>query len=101
LKSNIPGNAIVHRDYKCVKSADLLVVNMDTFGEQRPLTGTIYELAWAWVDHKPVIIITDEEKYSEHPFIKDTASIIVSSVDELIEKKYINYFYKGLSSALY
>ena len=78
-----------------------MVVNLDTFGEIRPLTGTIYELAWAWEQHKPVIIITTERNYKEHPFIKDTASVIVSSLEELIEKRYINYFYKGTVNAKY
>jgi len=101
LKCSIPGKSLVHRDYASVCQANLLVVNLDTFGEIRPLTGTIYELAWAWEQHKPVIIITTERNYKEHPFIKDTASIIVSNLEELIQKKYINYFYKGTVSAKY
>ena len=51
LKSDTPRNAIVHRDYRCICDCDLVVVNMDTFGESRPLTGTICELAWAWDKH--------------------------------------------------
>ena len=101
LKSNIPGKAFVKRDYKCVKIADLLIVNLNTFGESRPLTGTIYELAWAWLHKIPVIVITTDVNYLEHPFIKDTACIIVSSVEEILEKDYIEYYYKGLVSAEY
>ena len=101
LKSNIPGKAFVKRDHKCVKIADLLIVNLDTFGETRPLTGTIYELAWAWLYNIPVIIITTDPNYKEHPFIKDTACIMVSSVEEILEKDYIEYYYKGLVSAEY
>jgi len=101
LKSNIPGKAFVHRDFNCVKMADLLIANLDTFGDTRPLTGSIYELAWGWYFKTPTIIITTEQNYKEHPFIVDTASIIVPSVDELLEKKYINYFYKGMHGAIY
>ena len=101
LKSDIPNSALVHRDYKSVKIADLIVANLNTFGDTRPLTGTIYELAWAWIEHKSVIIITDELIYKEHPFIKATASIIVPTVEEMLEKKYINYFFKGTVSAEY
>lgn len=101
LKCDIPGKALVHRDYKCVSIADLLIVNMDTFGETRPLTGTIYELAWAWKNETPVIVITQDQNYKEHPFIKDTASIIVPSVKDMLDKKIINYFWKGLHSAQY
>lgn len=101
LKCAIPGKCLVDRDYRSVRQADLLVVNLDTFGEQRPLTGTIYELAWAWQQHKPVIIITTDKNYKEHPFIKDTASVICESLDELLEKKYINYFFRGTVTAKY
>jgi len=101
LKSSTPRNSIVHRDYKCINDCDLVVANMDTFGESRPLTGTICELAWAWDKHKPIIMITDDAKYYMHPFLDYFASAIVSSVDELLEKKLINYFYKGTVDALY
>ena len=101
LKSNIPAKAFVKRDHKCVRIADLLIVSLDTFGEKRPLTGTIYELAWAWLYKTPVIIITTDPYYTNHSFIQDTACIIVSSVEELLEKDYIQYYYKGLVTADY
>ena len=99
--SVIPGKALVYRDYQSVKNSDLIIANLDTFGQERPLTGTIYELAWAWNFKIPVIVITENHRYIKHPFIQDTASMIVSSVEELIEKKYLNYFYKGQVSAIY
>jgi len=101
LQCVLPGKALVHRDYNSVKVSDLIIANLDTFGETRPLTGTIYELAWAWSMEKPVIVITDEDNYKFHPFIVDSASVIVSSIEELLEKKYINYFYKGKVNAIY
>lgn len=101
LKSNIPGKAFVKRDHKCVKIADLLIANLNTFGEKRPLTGTIYELAWAWMYKTPVIVITNDVNYKHHPFIQDTACIIVKSVDEILDKKYIQYYYGGLVNAEY
>jgi len=99
LQCALPGKALVDRDYNSVKIADLIIANMDTFGAQRPLTGTIFELAWAWLMHKPVIVITNDDNYKFHPFITDTASIVVPSVKELLENKYINYFFKGKVSA--
>ena len=93
--------AIMHRDYQCVKSCDMLVANLDTFGCVRPLTGTMFELAWAYDDHKPVIVITEDPNYINHPFIKETASIIVPTVDELLDSKIINYFFKGQHTAIY
>jgi nucleoside 2-deoxyribosyltransferase len=101
LKSDIPGPALVDRDLKCVQEADLIIANLDTFGETRPLIGTIYELAWAWSMEKPVIVISKEDNYKYHSFIVDTASIIVPTVEEMLEKKYVNYMYKGQVSAIY
>lgn len=101
LKCAVPGKALIHRDYNSVKSANLIVANLDTFGEMRPMVGTLYELAWAWEAKKPTIVITNEDKYKFHPFIVDTASIIVASVNEMLEKKMIDYFFKGLNSAIY
>lgn len=101
LTSELPPNMIVHKDYMSVKHADLIVANMDTFGESRPLTGTICELAWAYNDHKPIIMITTDRKYAEHPFLKTFASVVVPSVDALIEGRWINKFYKSINSAQY
>jgi nucleoside 2-deoxyribosyltransferase len=78
---SIPGKAIVHRDYQSVVNSNLIIANLDTFGATRPLTGTIYELAWAWMKEIPVILITNNHIYTKHPFIVDTASVIVSSVE--------------------
>ena len=99
--SGVPSKAIIHRDYQCVKSSNMIIANLDTFGCQRPLTGTMFELAWAYNAHKPVIVITEEPNYIKHPFIIETASIIVPTVEELIERKLVNYFYKGQHSAIY
>jgi len=57
LKSKVPPHAIVHKDYRCVEISDLIVVNMDTFGCNRPLKGTICELSWAWDKKIPIVMI--------------------------------------------
>lgn len=101
LVTNIPSNAIVHRDYQCVVKADVIVANMDTFGQDRPLTGTLFELAWAYEHRKPVILITNEDRYKYHPFMTNTASYIVESVDELLDEKILNFFFKGWNNAIY
>ncbi len=101
LKGCFPPKAIVHKDYTCVDKADLIVCNTDTFGENRPLLGTIYELAWAWMLRKPVIMITDNVVFENHPFVIDTVSWYVKSVEELLQKKILNEFYKAWHSAQY
>lgn len=99
--ASIPSHAIVHRDYLSVKEADLIIANLNTFEEHRTPTGTICEITWAWSMKKPIIIITEEEQYKFHPFIEYFSSIIVDNVEQLIEKKYINYMYKGMVNAEY
>ena len=101
FKSDIPGNAFVDRDIKCVEECDLVIANLNTFGESRTPTGTICEIAITGYLGKPLIVITDDINYYEHPWIKDFASMIVSSIDELLEKKFIDYFYKGTVTARY
>lgn len=101
LNCSFPSNAMIHRDFKCVADSDLLIANLDTFGESRPPVGTICECAWAWQMRKPLVLITDERYYIDHPFMTYFASWIVKDVNELIERKIINYFFKGTVSAQY
>ena len=101
LKANIPPNTIIHRDFQAVSNADLIIANLSTFGETRPLTGTLCELAWAWMMHKPIIIITTEPHFAEHPFISNFASWIFPSVEAMLEAKAVNHFFKGVNDAIY
>jgi len=96
-----PEKAFIHRDYSSVINADLIVANMDMFGEKRFPIGTVCEVAWAWEHRKPTILIAKEEQFREHPFLKYFASWIVNDIDELLAKKIINYFFKGNTSATY
>lgn len=96
----IDPHAIVHRDYACIMKSDIIIANLDTFGENRVPFGTISELAWAWDHKKSIIIISSDEVYERHPFSRYFASFIVKNVDELIDRKLLNYFFKGWNSAL-
>jgi len=98
---DIEPHAIVHRDYNSVKKANLIVANLNTFGQERPSVGTFCELAWAWEQKKPIVIITEKEYYIKHPFINYFASWIVKNVEEVVGKKIIPYFYKGTVTAKY
>jgi hypothetical protein len=57
-----------------VLEADIVLVNLNTFGCPRPLIGTIFELAWVWHLRKRCIAICDPNNYlmHEHPFLKET-----------------------------
>ena len=100
LKSHIPANAIIMGDYLSVSKADIIVANMDTFGASRPSVGTQWEMAWAWQLKKPIVLISDNENYIHHPFTGQS-SWIVKDVDELLEKKVLETFYRRMAGAIY
>lgn len=102
LTSSVPSKAIVYGDYKSVKKADILVVNLDIFGADRPSIGTYCEMAWAWQMKKPIITIAkNKDILKKHPFIQEFTTIFVENVDELLEKKHLNTFYKRIAGAIY
>ena len=70
---------------------------------RRENIGTIMEVAVALYLQKPVILIVPErrkETFEKHPFTR-RASVIVTSVDELLEKKWLNNLYKSIAGAIY
>lgn len=74
----------------------------DSIKGRRENFGTISEIAWALKDRKPLILIVPEarkEIYLKHPFAK-RASVIVTSVSELLEKKWLNILYKSMAGAV-
>jgi nucleoside 2-deoxyribosyltransferase len=95
MTSDLPSKTILDKDYNAVKKCDLLVVNMDTFGIKRAPVGTIIETAFAYEFRKPIIMITDEDVYLRHPFVSNMVSWYFKSVDEMLNAKAINHFYKG------
>lgn len=72
--------------------------------ERRPNWGTDCEVSWALKANKPLILIASNEyqkgMLEKHPFMK-RASVIVGSVDELLEKKWLQILYKSMASAEY
>jgi len=72
--------------------------------ERRPNWGTDYEISIAMYLKKPTILIAGNERQKamleKHPFMR-RASVIVGSVDELLEKKWLNIIYKSISGAIY
>ena len=138
LTSNIPPNLIYDKDLLSVRTADIIVANMDDFFEEdildilemtmeglqnasketlvsiiltlqrkilnrRENLGTVFEISWALYLQKPLILIVPERRreiFEKHPFTK-RASVIVSSVKELTEGKYLQLLYKSIASAIY
>lgn len=106
LTSTVPSGLIMYRDHTSVcKLADLVIANMDTFEELRYPVGTIMEVAWAWEAHIPVIvidpIIEDKSPWAKHPMFSIATAHRVSTVEQLIDEKWINFLFKGWNSAIY
>ncbi len=101
LKSNIPSEAIFDGDKMSVKEADIVIVNLEEFDDTRAPFGSHCELAWAGLLGKPIVLITQDKNYIEHPFIKKMVSWIVPDVQTLLDKKIINFFFKRLANADY
>jgi hypothetical protein len=101
LKGTMPPHFIVQKDLKCVMDCDMIVANMNSFGQDRPLIGTTFELAWAGFLRKPIVMITTDRVWIEHPFPAYFTSWVVPDVETLIEKKIINQCYKSWNSAEY
>jgi nucleoside 2-deoxyribosyltransferase len=97
LKGNT-ANIILYKDYKSVIAADLIICNTDTFGSERPLIGTLFELAWAWEHHKPVVVIDSNNLLRDYPFTQ--SFIFYNSVEEMLNKKVINLFFKSWNDSL-
>ena len=131
LTSSIPPNLIYDKDILSIEHADIIVANMDDFFildiedpndrwtkrewaenylklfqhcyNRRENMGTIEEVGLARYLKKPIILIVPERRkyiFETHPFQK-RASVIVSSVDELLKGKYLELLYKSIASAIY
>ena len=95
LASNVPPKAILDKDYNAIKNSNLFIVNMETYGVQRPPIGTLMEIAFAYEFRIPIIMITTDNVYHQHPFVSNMVSWYFESVEEMIKEKSINKFYKS------
>lgn len=104
FKSSVPPQAIYDGDMMSVKDCDLVVANVSTFGQSRPMIGTFCEIGWCTAMQKPFIVIAPDEGAKEiaknHPFL-GRASAVYGSVDEFLNSKILNYFYKRVNGANY
>jgi nucleoside 2-deoxyribosyltransferase len=86
--------ALMQRDFADVRAADVILANLYDYISGRPLTGTIYELAWAWERHKPVVAFCPNGYWiREHPFVSETVSEWFT--DHLDATDYIKKMWRG------
>lgn len=80
---------IVQACYSDVQRADILLAMLDDFKSPRPMRGTLFELAWAWEKHTPVIGVCTDIKPMLDPFLKAAVTVWKESLsvatDHLIE----------------
>jgi len=82
---------LIAKDHQLVQDADIILVNLAINTPDKPLLGTIYELAWAWMYRKPVIAIVGDNWYCKHPFVVSTLSGTADTVEEAVDL--IKYFF--------
>lgn len=103
VTSHIPPTAIRKADRMSVKKADIIIANMRTWGESRPMIGTHHEMAWAEEDKKPIILLCEKEDmslYKNHPFTCD-CDYYFETIEDVIENKIIESYYKRIHGAIY
>jgi len=101
--NKISGKVIFAGDKEAIKKADIVVANFDQFGSKRPSVGTYFECGMALAWNKPLILIVTPEdfiRWSNHPFTSQAVAIY-QSVEEFLNSKILNWFYKRTNAAIY
>jgi nucleoside 2-deoxyribosyltransferase len=78
---------IMHRDFFDCNRAAVVFVNFLPCRESGiPSLGTVMEIAWAYANHTPVIVVADEDDvHLNHPMISEAISYKVRSLDEGVD----------------
>lgn len=85
------------KDYQLVKMCNLMVANLGLFSLEKPMIGTVQELAWARdILYIPVIGITlgKECVYTNHPWIDECCSAKVETVVDaanMVKEFFLDY----------
>ena len=99
----VSGKAIFEGDKKAIQKADIVIANFNQFGSKRPSVGTYFECGMTLALNKILILIVPEEEYkrwNNHPFTSQAVAIY-KSVDEFLQSKILNWFYKRTNHANY
>lgn len=76
--------AIVGRDSYDVISSDVILVNL--LEAKRISIGTMFEVAWAWLLRKPIILIMEKDgNIHMHGFVTETCTYWVEDLNQGIE----------------
>jgi len=86
LATRIESKPIVARDYRDILRSDYLLANLDDYGSDRPMVGTLFELAWAWQLCKPVIAFGE---YRRPEFRNEVEGITAPLTPTLLEHPFV------------
>lgn len=75
--------AIFNRDSYDIRSCDFIFVNLPkVINDIRPSLGTVWEIGYAAALRKPIILVTDDPDYFNHPLLSLSSGWIVDTVDK-------------------
>lgn len=73
---------LLPKSFQSVARSDIILVNLAIEAIDRPMIGSIMEIAWAYGMHKTIIAIRGESFYSRHPIIKGCVHAWAETVEE-------------------
>jgi hypothetical protein len=76
---------LLPKSFQSVAKCDVILVNFAIEPSDRPIIGTLMEIAWAWVAHKVIIAVDGKGYYTRHPMIKGTVNAWAQSVEEAVD----------------
>lgn len=78
------GPAVVARDYADTTNADIIVVNL--LGTSKVSIGTMFEVAWAYSKHIPVVLVIEdgETNVHTHSMLLTMCGYRVSNIEDAI-----------------
>lgn len=72
--------AIMRRDMADLERADAVLANL--LGADRVSIGSMFELAWAYLLRKYVVVVMEKDNLHRHAFVEQAASVVVEGMDE-------------------
>ena len=76
---------LLPKSYQAVENCDIILVNFAIEPIDRPIIGTVMEIAWAYALHKVIIAIDGQGYYTKHPMITGAVNAWADTLEEAIE----------------
>jgi hypothetical protein len=88
---------IVPKDYSYVKRSSGCIANMNHYDLNKPIIGTLFELAWYYEQQEKCVIGIfsgdwTKDKFCNHPFVRETVDVWCE--DHMEAAKLLKYFYR-------